>query len=116
MTKETAIEKMVLYIQRIKKMLLRRISHPRGETKLHYDVVIHIRRNYPNVVISAGLGEHQLTHFSRLDSKMNGYTKGELDLELKCKFEEHTDVVSIEFKKIRTVLINCLYDNKNILN
>ena len=64
---------------------LRKINNPRGETKLHYAVVSYIRRNYPHVLITPGLGENQITHFSLLDSKAKGYRKGQPDLALKCK-------------------------------
>ena len=96
-TKEKAIELYGL-IDDDQEEALRRIRNPRGETKLHYDVVSYIKRNYPHVVISAGLGECQITHFARMDSKLKGYTKGEPDLELKCKSGDHTDVVAIELK------------------
>ena len=49
-------------------------------------------------MISAGLGECQITHFVRMDSKVMGYTKGEPDIELKCKSGDHTDVVAIGLK------------------
>ena len=48
---------------------LRRLHNPRGETKLHYDVVSYIKINYPHVLIAPGLGENQITPFSRLESK-----------------------------------------------
>ena len=78
---------------------LRRIRNARGETKLHYDVVSYIKRNYPHVVISAGLGECQITHFARMDSKLKGYTNGEPAIDLKCESGDHTDVVAVELKK-----------------
>ena len=80
-------------------MLLNAVNKPKGESKLHYDVVSYIRRKYPDVIISAGLGENQVTEFMRLDSQKKGYTKGELDIELKCKLENgYTDVFVIELK------------------
>ena len=33
-----------------------------------------------------------------MDSKLKGYTKGEPDIELKCRSGDHTDVVAIELK------------------
>ena len=74
-TKEKAIELYGL-IDHDQEEALRRIRNPRGETRLHYDVVSYINRNYPHVVVSAGLGECQITHFTRLDSKLKGYTQG----------------------------------------
>ena len=45
------------------------VQEPKGEHKLHYEVVSYIRNNYRNhLIIAAGLGEHQLMHFSRMDS------------------------------------------------
>ena len=87
-TKEKAIEFYGL-IDDDQEEALRRIRNARGETKLHYGVVSYIRQNYPHVVISAGLGECQSTHFTRMDSKLKGYTKGEPDLELKCKRKDN---------------------------
>ena len=49
-TKEKAIELYGL-IDDDQAEALQRIRNPRGETKLHYDVVSYIRRNYPHVVI-----------------------------------------------------------------
>ena len=62
-----------------------KIRSPTGETKLHYKVKAYIARKYPNVIISAGQGENQTTEFQRMDAKAKGYTKGEPDMELKCK-------------------------------
>ena len=58
----------------------------------------YIRRNYPRVLITPGLGEIQTTHFSRLDSKPKGYRKGQPDLELTCKDGDRTDIITIELK------------------
>jgi len=78
---------------------IERIRNPTGETKLHYKVKKHIETTYPYVIISAGLGENQTTAFIRMDSKAKGYTKGQPDLELKCKLGSgFTDVVAIELK------------------
>ena len=96
-TKEKAIELFGL-IDNDEAEALRKINNPRGETKLHYDVVSYIRRNYPHVLITPGLGENQITHFSRLDSKAKGYRKGQPDLELKCKDGDRTDIIIIELK------------------
>ncbi len=51
------------------------------------------------MIKAAGLGENQTTDFIRMDSKAKGYTKGQPDLELKCKLGNgFTDVVAIELK------------------
>ncbi len=76
-----------------------RIHNPTGETKLHYKVKKHIETTYPYVIISAGLGENQTTDFIRMDNTEKGYTKGQPDLELKCKLGNgFTDVVAIAIK------------------
>ena len=52
---------------------------------------------YPYVIISAGLGKNQMTDFIRMGNNAKGYTKGQPDLELKCKLGNNlTDVVAIE--------------------
>ncbi|MFM7979083.1 MAG: hypothetical protein ACKPKO_07170, partial [Candidatus Fonsibacter sp.] len=54
---------------------------------------------YPHVIISAGVGENRTKDFIRMDSKAKGYTKGQPDLELKCKLGNgFTDLVAIELK------------------
>ena len=51
------------------------------------------------MIISAGLGENQTTDFIRMDNKAKIYTKGQPDLELKCKLGSgFTDAVAIELK------------------
>ena len=78
---------------------INKIKNPTGETKLHYKVKSYIARKYPHVIISAGQGENQTTEFQRMDAKAKGYTKGEPDMELKCKLGNgYTDVVAIELK------------------
>ena len=72
--KKKAIELFGL-IDNDKAEALRKVNNPRGETKLHYDVVNNITSNYPNVLIIPGLGENQLTHSGRLDSKAKGHRK-----------------------------------------
>ena len=69
-----------------------------GETKLHYNVVKYISRNYLNVLITPSLKTNQITHFSRLDSKAKGYRKGQPYLELKCKDGGRTDIITIAHK------------------
>jgi anti-repressor protein len=74
------------------------IEHDREEV-LHYQVVDHIRKEYPDAVIHAGLGEHLTTKHAGLDAKLKGYTKGEPDItvirQLPNTFQ---DVLAIEFK------------------
>ena len=94
-TKEKAIELFGL-IDNDEAEALRKINNPRGETKLHYDVVSYIRRNYPHVLITPGVGENQIIHFSRLDSMAKGYRKSQPDSELKCQDGDRTDKIIIE--------------------
>ncbi|MFM7985386.1 MAG: Bro-N domain-containing protein [Candidatus Fonsibacter sp.] len=78
---------------------IERIRNPTGETKLHYKVKKHIETTYPHIISSAGLGENQTTDFICMDNKAEGYTKGQPDLELKCKLGSgFTDVVAVELK------------------
>ncbi|MFM7983465.1 MAG: hypothetical protein ACKPKO_29485, partial [Candidatus Fonsibacter sp.] len=51
------------------------------------------------MIISAGLGENQLTNYMRMDSSKKGYTKGHPDLELKYKMTNgYIDVLALELK------------------
>jgi hypothetical protein len=52
------------------------------EDKLHYDVVKHIRKQYPDAMILPGLGEHFTTDHARMDARLKGYTGGQPDLML----------------------------------
>ena len=48
-------------------------------------------------LITPGLGENQITHFSRIDSMKKDYRQGQPDLELKCKDCDTTDKKAMEF-------------------
>ena len=61
-------------------------------------MVNNITSNYPNVLIIPGLGENQITHSGRLDSKAKGHRKGQPDLELKCQDGDRTGIITIELK------------------
>ncbi|MFM7982294.1 MAG: hypothetical protein ACKPKO_23540 [Candidatus Fonsibacter sp.] len=77
-----------------------RVNSPKGENKLHYEVVEHIKIIYKDVIISAILGENQLTNYMRMDTSKKGYTKGKPDLELKYKMTNgYIDVLALELKK-----------------
>ena len=73
-TKEKAIELFGL-TDNVEAEEQRKIHYPRGETKLHFDVVNYIKRNYTHVLITPGSGENHITHFSRFDSMKKGYRK-----------------------------------------
>ena len=68
-----------------------------NETDLHYKVVDHIRKYYPDSILVAGLGENQDTADKRLDSYKKGYTRGQPDLMI---LDYHKDYkgLCIEFK------------------
>ena len=74
------------------------LEHEREDT-LHYRVVEHIKKEYPDAVMHAGLGEHLTTKHAGLDAKLKGYTKGEPDItvirQLPNRFQ---DVLAIELK------------------
>ena len=71
----------------------------RGETKLHYRVVNHIRKKYPDILTIAGLGEYQEYDYQRMDAYLKGYHAGQPDITLLKKLKNgHTDVVAIELK------------------
>jgi prophage antirepressor-like protein len=53
-----------------------------NETDLHYQVVKHIRKRYPNVIITPGLGEYQDSSEKRCDAWSKGYTGGQPDIIL----------------------------------
>ncbi|MFM7988272.1 MAG: hypothetical protein ACKPKO_54060, partial [Candidatus Fonsibacter sp.] len=93
MTKAQAIKKWKL-IDDDKQEAQIKANNPTGENVLHYAVVNHIKKRYPHVILTSGLGENQITNYTRLDSHNKGYEKGTPDLELKCKFGEYTDVVA----------------------
>jgi len=74
-------------------------SLAKGETKLHYMIVNHIRTKYPDIITIAGLGEYQEYDYQRMDSYLKGYNGGQPDITLLKKLNNSfTDVVAIEFK------------------
>ncbi|MFM7980668.1 MAG: hypothetical protein ACKPKO_15250, partial [Candidatus Fonsibacter sp.] len=89
MTKEQAIKRWKL-IDDDNEEAKYKVNNPKGENALHYAVVLHIRKRYENVIITSGLGENQITHYTRMDSYRKGYERGKPDLELKCKVGDYT--------------------------
>ena len=63
---------------------------------MHYDVLSYTTINYPHVLITPDLGENQITHFGRQDSKAKGHRKCQPDLELKCEDGDRADIITIE--------------------
>jgi prophage antirepressor-like protein len=71
----------------------------KGENKLHYDVIKHIKDKYPVVVILAGLGEYQDREFNRIDACFKGFNGGQPDIILLRKLSnDFIDVIAIELK------------------
>lgn len=67
------------------------------ENDLHKAVVNYLRTKYPNVLITATLGENQDTSEKRIDSFEKGYSKGIPDLLIFHKNSKFNGLV-IEFK------------------
>ena len=76
----------------------RLVNNPTGENVLQYAVVQIVNTNYKHVVLSSGLGENQITHYTRLDSYYKGYEAGTPDIELKHKVGGYTDVLASVLK------------------
>jgi prophage antirepressor-like protein len=71
----------------------------KGETKLHYQIITHIRNKYPDIITIAGLGEYQEYDYQRMDAYLKGYNGGQPDITLLKKLKNgFTDVVAIELK------------------
>ena len=63
-----------------------RVNNPTGDRALQYEVVKkHVKKTYPQVVLTNSLGEGLITHPATLDRYHKGYQRGSPDLELKCK-------------------------------
>ena len=67
------------------------------EYDLHTKVVQFIRRFYPEILMTAGLGENQDTKDKRIKSFKKGYMKGQPDLIIQ-NLHEHHNGLYIEFK------------------
>ena len=67
------------------------------EYDLHTKVVQFIRRFYPEILMTAGLGENQDTKDKRIKSFKKGYTKGQPDLIIQ-NLHKHYNGLCIEFK------------------
>jgi prophage antirepressor-like protein len=69
------------------------------EDGLHYRVVEHIRKRYPDAVINFGGGEHQPTDHARMDAYLKGYTGGQTDITITRGLPNgFQDVLAIELK------------------
>ena len=65
---------------------------------------------------TATMFNQKLTHFSKMSSKAQGYSKGQPDLELRCKDGDRTDTIANELTDSPTDKTTCPYIKKNILN
>ena len=69
------------------------------EDELHYRIIEHIRRTYPDAVTTPGLGEHQTTDHQRMDSRLKGYIAGQPDIMvIRGLPNGNQDVFAIELK------------------
>ena len=73
------------------------IFHITDEKSLHIKVVDFIKNQYPDALISTGLGELQDTSPKRIESYQKGYLSGEPDLKINNLHKRFTGLV-IEFK------------------
>jgi len=71
----------------------------KGENRLQYRVIEHMKDKYPDVIILPGLGEYQDREFLRIDASLKGYIGGQPDIILLRKLSsDFTDVMAIELK------------------
>ena len=69
-----------------------------NEADLHYKVVQHIRRFYPEAIMIAELGENQKdSSEKRINSWRKGYMKGQPDIIIMNNHKEY-NCLCIEFK------------------
>jgi len=69
------------------------------EDELHYAIANHIRKQYPDATINAGIGEHLTTDHARMDAYLKGYTGGQPDMIIIRGLPNgFQDVLAIELK------------------
>jgi len=69
------------------------------EDELHYRVVEHIKKRYPDATINAGIGEHLTTDHARMDAYLKGYAGGQPDIiVIRGLPNGFQDVLAIELK------------------
>ncbi len=68
-----------------------------NEEQLHKKVIDFIRKQYPDALVNASLGENQNTDKLRLDSYYKGYQKGHFDITIYNQNVNHPGMM-IEFK------------------
>ena len=77
---------------------VRRLAEGR-EDKLHDRVVERIKKQYPDAIINAGVGEHLTTDHARMDAHLKGYTGGQPDITvIRGLPNGFQDVLAIELK------------------
>ena len=67
------------------------------ENELHCEVVKFVRKNYPEALMIAGLGENQRTPGLRISSWKKGYSAGQCDLMLMNPTRRY-NALCLEFK------------------
>jgi len=69
------------------------------EDELHYEVIKHIRKQYPDAIVNAGIGEHLTTDHARMDARLKGYVGGQPDITvIRGLPNGFQDVLAIELK------------------
>jgi hypothetical protein len=69
------------------------------EDELHYKIISHIKKEYPDAQPIGGIGEHLTTDHARMDAYLKGYTKGQPDIIILRKLpNSFQDVLAIELK------------------
>ena len=67
------------------------------EDELHYKIINHIKKEYPDAQPIGGIGEHLTTDHARMDAYLKGYTKGQPDIIILRKLPNaFQDVLAIE--------------------
>jgi prophage antirepressor-like protein len=69
------------------------------EDELHYEVIKHIKKQYPEAIVNAGIGEHFTTDHARMDARLKGYVKGQPDITIIRGLPNgFQDVLAVELK------------------
>ena len=71
----------------------------RSETGLHYRVVSFVKKYYPDVLMSAAVGENQDTSQKRIDAWRKGFVAGAPDLVIHSHHVQYSGL-AIEFKTV----------------
>jgi hypothetical protein len=69
----------------------------KNENAIHWKVVEHLRKYYPDAILIPRLGENQSTSWKRIDSWRKGYTAGSADLIIGVPNKDYNGF-AMEFK------------------